>query len=80
MTDIEFYQYLIHFVVMMTILVAMAIYLLVSKRNAFGRELVTDQRLRRKAGWAILIYVFTYLAYKAMSSRVLATPSMWLLS
>lgn len=62
MTDIEFYQYLIHFVVMMTILVAMAIYLLVSKRNAFGRELVTDQRLRRKAGWAILIYVFTYLA------------------
>ena len=50
MTDIEFYQYLIHFVVMMTILVAMAIYLLVSKRNAFGRELVTDQRLRRKAG------------------------------
>lgn len=62
MTDIEFYQYLIHFVVMMTILVAMAIYLLVSKRNAFGRELVTDQRLRRKAGWAILISVFTYLA------------------
>lgn len=61
MTDIEFYQYLIHFVVMMTILVAMAIYLLVSKRNAFGRELVTDQRLRRKAGWAILIYVLTYL-------------------
>lgn len=62
MTDIEFYQYLIHFVVMMTILVAMAIYLLVSKRNAFGRELVTDQRLRRKAGWTILVYVFTYLA------------------
>ena len=62
MTTIEFYQYLIHFTVMMTLLMTMAIYLLVSKRNAFGSELVTDQRLRRKAGWMILIYVLIYLA------------------
>ena len=62
MTTIAFYQYIIHFAVMMTILTTMAVYLLVSKRNAFGSEIVTDQRLRRKAGWMILIYVLVYLA------------------
>ena len=54
MTSVELYQYVIHFAVMMTILTSMAVYLLVSKRNAFGSEIVTDQRLRRKAGWMIL--------------------------
>ena len=62
MTSVELYQYVIHFAVMMTILTMMAVYLLVSKRNAFGSEIVTDQRLRRKAGWMILIYVLVYLA------------------
>lgn len=62
MTSVELYQYVIHFAVMMTILTSMAVYLLVSKRNAFGSEIVTDQRLRRKAGWMILIYVLVYLA------------------
>lgn len=62
MTSVEFYQYVIHFAVMMTVLTTMAIYLLVSKRNAFGSETVTDQRLRRKAGWMILIFVLVYLA------------------
>ena len=62
MTSVELYQYVIHFAVMMTILTLMAVYLLVSKRNAFGSEIVTDQRLRRKAGWMILIYVLVYLA------------------
>ena len=62
MTSVEFYQYVIHFAVMMTVLTLMAVYLLVSKRNAFGSEIVTDQRLRRKAGWMILIYVLVYLA------------------
>lgn len=62
MTTIAFYQYVIHFAVMMTILTSMAVYLLVSKRNAFGSEIVTDQRLRRKAGRLIFIYVLIYLA------------------
>lgn len=62
MTSVELYQYMIHFAVMMTVLTSMAVYLLVSKRNAFGSEIVTDQRLRRKAGWMILIYVLVYLA------------------
>ena len=62
MTSVELYQYVIHFAVMMTVLTLMAVYLLVSKRNAFGSEIVTDQRLRRKAGWMILIYVLVYLA------------------
>ena len=62
MTSVELYQYVIHFAVMMTILTSMAVYLLVSKRNAFGSEIVTDQRLRRKAGRMILIYVLVYLA------------------
>ena len=62
MTSVELYQYVIHFAVMMTILTSMAVYLLVSKRNAFGSEIVTDQRLRRRAGWMILIYVLVYLA------------------
>ena len=62
MTSVELYQYVIHFAVMMTILTSMAVYLLVSKRNAFGSEIVSDQRLRRKAGWMILIYVLVYLA------------------
>jgi len=62
MKSVELYQYVIHFAVMMTILTSMAVYLLVSKRNAFGSEIVTDQRLRRKAGWMILIYVLVYLA------------------
>lgn len=62
MTALEFYQYVIHFAVMMTIMTTMALYLLVSKRNAFGSEVVTDQRLRRKAGWMIMIYVLVYLA------------------
>ena len=62
MTSVELYQYEIHFAVMMTVLTSMAVYLLVSKRNAFGSEIVTDQRLRRKAGWMILIYVLVYLA------------------
>ena len=62
MTSVELYQYMIHFAVMMTVLTTMAVYLLVSKRNAFGSEIVTDQRLRRKAGWMILIYVLVYLA------------------
>ena len=61
MTSVEFYQYLIHFAVMMTILTSMAVYLLVSKRNAFGSEIVTDQRLRRKAGRLIFIYTLIYL-------------------
>ena len=61
MAAIEFYQYLIHFAVMMTILTSMAVYLLVSKRNAFGSEIVTDQRLRRKAGRLIFIYTLIYL-------------------
>jgi len=62
MTTIAFYQYLIHFTVILTILITMAVYLLTSRRNAFGSELITDQRLRRKAGWLILIYAFIYLA------------------
>ena len=62
MTAIGFYQYLIHFVVMMTILITMALYLLTSSRNAFGSKLVTDQCLRRKAGRLIFIYVLSYLA------------------
>lgn len=62
MTTIAFYQYLIQIVVMTTILTTMALYLLISKRNAFGSELITDQRLRRKAGRLILIYAFIYLA------------------
>lgn len=62
MTSTLFYQYAVHFAVMITIMLTMAIYLLVSKRNAFGSKLITDQRLRRKAGWVILIYVFVYLA------------------
>ena len=62
MTAIGFYQYLIHFVVMMTILITMALYLLTSSRNAFGSKLVTDQCLRRKAGRLIFIYVLIYLA------------------
>lgn len=62
MTSTLFYQYAVHFAVMITIMITMAIYLLVSKRNAFGSKLITDQRLRRKAGWVILIYVFVYLA------------------
>ncbi len=62
MTTIAFYQYVIHFAVMMTILTSMAVYLLVSKRNAFGSEIVTDQRLRGKAGRLIFIYVLIYLA------------------
>ena len=45
MAAIVFYQYLIHFAVMMTILTSMAVYLLVSKRNAFGSEIVTDQAM-----------------------------------
>ena len=53
---------MIHFAVMMTILTTMAVYLLVSKRNAFGSEIVTDQRLRRMAGRMILIFVLVYLA------------------
>ena len=53
---------MIHVAVMMTIMMMMAIYLLVSKRNAFGSELITDQRLRRKAGWTLLITVLVYLA------------------
>ena len=61
MTTIAFYQYVIHFAVMMTILTSMAVYLLVSKRNAFGSEIVTDQRLRRKAGRLIFIYTLIYL-------------------
>ena len=61
MTSLEFYQYVIHFAVMMTILTSMAVYLLVSKRNAFGSEIVTDQRLRRKAGRLIFIYTLIYL-------------------
>ena len=61
MTAIGFYQYLIHFAVMLTILLTMAVYLLTSRRNAFG-EIVTDQRLRRKAGRLIFIYVLIYLA------------------
>jgi AraC-like DNA-binding protein len=61
MTTIAFYQYLILIVVMTTILTTMALYLLISKRNAFGSELITDQRLRRKAGRLILIYAFIYL-------------------
>ena len=62
MTAIGFYQYLIHFVVMMTILITMALYLLTSSRNAFGSKLVTDQCLRRKADRLIFIYVLIYLA------------------
>ena len=62
MTALGFYQYLIHFVVMMTILITMALYLLTSSRNAFGSKLVTDQCLRRKAGRLIIIYVLIYLA------------------
>lgn len=62
MTTIAFYQYLIQIVVMTTIFTTMALYLLISKRNAFGSELITDQRLRRKAGRLILIYAFIYLA------------------
>ncbi len=62
MTAIVFYQYLIHFAVMLTILIMMAAYLLTSRRNAFGSELVTDQRLRRKAGRLIFIYTLIYLA------------------
>lgn len=62
MTTIAFYQYLIQIVVMTTILTTMALYLLISKRNAFGSELITDQRLRRKAGRLVLIYAFIYLA------------------
>lgn len=62
MTTIAFYQYLIQIVVMTTILTTMALYLLISKRNAFGSELITDQRLRRKAGRLILFYAFIYLA------------------
>lgn len=62
MAAIEFYQYLIHFAVMLTILIMMAVYLLTSRRNAFGSELVTDQRLRRKAGRLIFIYTLIYLA------------------
>lgn len=62
MTTGEFYQYMVHFAVMMTVLTMMAVYLLVSKRNAFGSEVVADQRLRRKAGWMILVYVLVYLA------------------
>ena len=61
MKAIVFYQYLIHFAVMMTILIMMAVYLLTSRRNAFGTELVTDQRLRRKAGRLIFIYTLIYL-------------------
>ena len=61
MTSVELYQYIIHFAVMMTILTTMAVYLLVSKRNAFGSEIVTDQRLRRKAGRLIFIYTLIYL-------------------
>lgn len=61
MTSVELYQYIIHFAVMMTILTSMAVYLLVSKRNAFGSEIVTDQRLRRKAGRLIFIYTLIYL-------------------
>lgn len=61
MTSVELYQYVIHFAVMMTVLTSMAVYLLVSKRNAFGSEIVTDQRLRRKAGWMIFIYTLIYL-------------------
>ncbi|SFP00037.1 AraC family transcriptional regulator [Prevotella sp. tf2-5] len=61
MTTIAFYQYLIHFAVMLTILIMMAVYLLTSRRNAFGGELVTDQRLRRKAGRLIFIYTLIYL-------------------
>jgi len=61
MTTIEFYQYMIHIAVMITILTGMAVYLLTSKRNAFGDELVNDQRLRHKAGWTILVYVAIYL-------------------
>ena len=62
MTAIEFYQYLIHFAVMLTIFIMMAVYLLTSRRNAFGSELITDQRLRRKAGRLIFIYTLIYLA------------------
>jgi len=62
MTAIVFYKYLIHFAVMLTILITMAVYLLTSRRNAFGSEIVTDQRLRRKAGRLIFIYVLIYLA------------------
>lgn len=62
MAAIEFYQYLIHFAVMLTILIMMAVYLLTSRRNAFGTELVIDQRLRRKAGRLIFIYTLIYLA------------------
>ncbi len=62
MTSVELYQYMIHIAVMMTILTSMAVYLLVSKRNAFGSEIVTDQRLRRKAGRLIFIYTLIYLA------------------
>ena len=61
MTSVELYQYVIHFAVMMTVLTSMAVYLLVSKRNAFGSEIVTDQRLRRKAGRLIFIYTLIYL-------------------
>ena len=61
MAAIEFYQYVIHFAVMLTILIMMAVYLLTSRRNAFGGELVTDQRLRRKAGRLIFIYTLIYL-------------------
>lgn len=61
MAAIEFYQYLIHFAVMLTILIMMAVYLLTSRRNAFGSELITDQHLRRKAGRLIFIYTLIYL-------------------
>lgn len=61
MKAIVFYQYLIHFAVMLTILIMMAVYLLTSRRNAFGTELVIDQRLRRKAGRLIFIYTLIYL-------------------
>lgn len=62
MTSIEFYQYMIHFAVMATIMMTVAVYLLVSKRNAFGHELIVDQRLRRRAGWMILACTLSYLA------------------
>ena len=46
---------------MLTFFYVLAFYLLCSSRNAFGNQIITDQRLRRQAGWMIFAEASLYL-------------------
>lgn len=54
-------RYILPYIVLVTYCVMCACYLLFSKRNAFGKGVLPDQRLRREGGWVFAVSTIIYI-------------------